>query len=164
MGNPAISKQTSTTLPFVFPAHGNNFQYTTVYMNSGNDYRRLCRYPPCSICSKSPKASISHVDCFCLAKRNCSAPTLQFLLYIGLNPCYPPRPLPAVSNLAAYIDLTMTYITNNIKELVDIVNSLERLLSELRILLASYCPESPLWRYSVVFARYLQILEASQHA
>jgi hypothetical protein len=62
---------------------------------------------------------------------------------------YPPRPPWVFPDLAAHID-PKTDITDSIKDIINIINGLKRLTPELLILLASYCPESPLWRYSVV--------------
>jgi hypothetical protein len=141
LGNATIGKQTGSTPSFEFPAHGHNIQNTTVYINRGTETWRLCRYPPCSACPKSPEAFIFHVDCFKLAKQNFRTPALYIWL-IGLwsrpvaRLCYPPRAPLIFPTLAAHTH-------------PDIVMLLKSLPLELCQIIASYCPESPVWRYLV---------------
>lgn len=74
LGDSTTAEQIGPTLSFQFPSHGHNFKYTTVYMNNGREDWNLCRNPPCSTCSESPRARVFHTDCFRLIK--CKIPTL----------------------------------------------------------------------------------------
>jgi len=150
LGNSTTTKQTGTTLPFKFPAHGHDFKYAIVYMNSVRERMRLCRYPPCSKCSESPEAFIYHTDCLWFAKPKCPTRILSDIWHVGHQP-FPwaneSRALWDFSLLVNYVH-SETDVTSTI-ELLGIIKLLGRLPSELCQLIASYCPEPLLWRYGV---------------
>jgi len=144
LGDPTIGVPTGSTELFEFPAHGPNFQKTMVYINSEKETWRLCRYPPCSACPESPEAFLFHVDCFWLAKRNSPKLTLSYIWLVGLwsrlgvGLYHSTQPLWVFPALAAHMSSWK-----------DTMKWLERLSPELCQMVTSYCPESPLWRYSI---------------
>jgi hypothetical protein len=161
LGNPTTGRQTGSTSPFEFPIRRHTFQNTTVYLNIRKEIWRLCRHPPCSACPKSPKTFIFHVDCYWLAKRNLPTLTLSYIWLVGLWSCpgtglsYPPRAPWVSPTLAADV----------FDDETDIIEGLGRLPPELCQMIASYCPESPVWRFSIAVARLPGIfsrLEASK--
>jgi hypothetical protein len=165
LGDPTTGKYRFSTFPFEFPAHGPNFQHTMVHINKRKEPWRLCRYPPCSVCSKSLRAFIFHVDCFRLAKGRLSTlpiPSiwlLGLLSYPGAGLYYPCRPLWDFADLAAHTDPAA--------DLSGIIKGLKRLPAELCQMIARDCPESPLWRYGVVVAissHYIYCSQASLQA
>lgn len=120
----------------------------------------MCRYPPCSVCSNSPKAFIFHVDCFRLAKGRLSKLPVPSIWLLGLfvSPSaglyYPRRPHRDFAYLATH--------TNPAADLSGIMKGLRRLPNELCEMVVRECPESPLWRYSVVNAFSSHYIYCSQ--
>jgi len=150
LGDPTNGKHKGSTLPFEFPPHGHKFRNTTVYLNKGEATWRLCRYPPCSGCPSSLKASTFHVDCFRLAKGRLLKLSLPSIWLSGLwsSPSaglyHIRRTGRDIAYLAAYADPAT--------DLSGIITGLKRLPVELCEMIIRECPESPLWRYSVVNA------------
>jgi len=148
LGDPATGNHKGSTFSFEFPAHGHDFKNTTVYINKGEETWRLCRYPPCSVCSDSLKAFVFHVDCFRLAKATLSTLPLSSIWHLGLfvSPSaglhYPRRLCWNSAHLATDIYPAA--------DLSSIIEGLRRLPNELCEMIQRECPESPLWRYSVV--------------
>ena len=147
LGDPATGNRKGSTFSFEFPAHGHNFKNTTVYINKREETWRLCRYPPCSVCSNSLKAFIFHVDCFRLAKGRLLKLPIPSIWLLGLfvsssaGLYYPRRPCWDFTHLATY--------TYPAADLSGIIEGLRRLPNELCEMVKRECPESPLWRYSV---------------
>jgi len=160
LGDLTNGKHRGSTLPFEFPPHGHNFRNTTVYINKREETWRLCRYPPCSGCSNSLKAFIFHVDCFRLAKGRLSKLSLPSIWLLGLLPSpsaglyHLRRPRWDIAHLATYADPAA--------DLSGIIKGLKRLPVELCEMVARECPESPLWRYSVVNAFSSHYIYCSQ--
>jgi hypothetical protein len=131
-----------------------------VYINKREETWHLCRYPLCSVCSNSLKAFIFHVDCFRLAKGRLSKLPIPSIWLLGLfvSPSarlyHPHRLRRDFAHLA-----THTYPA---ADLSGIIEGLRRLPNELCEMVVRECPESPLWRYSVVNAFSSHYIYCSQ--
>lgn len=148
LGDLSKGQQRASTRPFDFPAHGHKFQKTTVHINKREETWRLCRYPPCSVCSKSPKAFICHVDCCKIAKARLSKlpiPSIWLLRHLSSPPSA--GLCGDFAHLAIHTDPE-----DPADSLPGIIKGLKMLPKELWEMIAGECPESPLWRYSVVNA------------
>jgi hypothetical protein len=110
----------------------------------------LCRYPPCSVCQTSLKAFTSHIDCFKLAKGRLEKLSLLSIWLLGLwsssnAGLYQLRPAGwDIAYLAAYADPA--------DDVFGLIKGLRKLPLELCAMVMRECPDSPLWRYSVVNA------------
>ncbi len=136
-------------MPFKFPSPGRNFTKATIFENSNDttfngssgDKWRLCRKPECLVCVKSPEAFVSHMDCSMLAMLKVTTLSYSYIWHIGLwshpgaGPYYPPL---------------APWVVPGPNILARIMKGLESLPRELCLMIASYCPESFLWRYSTV--------------
>lgn len=156
LGNLTTCQPIGLSPPFKFPRpvyHVRNFQYYTTV--NGEDFLwSLCRTSRCSVCQTSPESFIFHDDCFWFSKRKSPTLTPCYVWKVGfwslpyLENCYQPRVLWVFPKLSAYMHCATNVLTSIITT-PDIIKLLERLPPELCQLVASYCPESPLWRYSV---------------
>lgn len=151
-------------MAFRFPAHGPNFQYTLASINGRTETARLCRFPPCTRSSESPEAYVFHQDCYLVAR--CQFPTLSpFLVWhVGISGLSTPQVVPPRATLG-FVKLSARMHPG--MSITGIIERLETLPPELFQLVASYCCESPLWRYSAVigwFPEELSRLETGKLA
>lgn len=161
LGNRTSTQPTGGTLSFECPKPGYVFIYVAVYTWRGREKEdwRVCRYPPCELCSKSPEARIFHTDCFRLMKLATPALKPQHIWEIDNQ-----VPMCAETRLGALDIAVLGLYTKEWgrkagrslidgplppgdMETADIILLLERLPPELCALVVCFCPEALLWRY-----------------
>ncbi|KAH8820892.1 hypothetical protein F5884DRAFT_850140 [Xylogone sp. PMI_703] len=109
--------------------------------------RLLCRRTTCLTCWKAPATFLFHRDCFWLAKHE--LPTLD-LTYIWSTRLQS-RPWEEES-LALWnsVGVPTDALANKWPD--GFINLMSKLPIEIRRLVASYCPESPYWKYSAAIS------------
>lgn len=136
-----LAHSANISMPFAFPPHGPRFKYIAV---EGEEPWRLCRYPPCLNCQKSPKTFAFHVDCFKLASSK--LPTLPFKKLVKLAVLRTSWSFP---HLVKHSGMGVVEVG-----ILDILKRIGRLPLELSLAIIGYCNDSPLWRYCEVTAWY----------